>query len=57
MKRFIVLASVVPGAAVAHGGHAPLPDSLHGLSHGGLLAGAAVVLLAVGVVCYQRWKL
>ncbi len=55
MKRLALLSVVLPGAALAHGGHAPVPETVHGLVHTAPLAlvGVAAVL-AVGF--YSLWR-
>ncbi|MEL6197786.1 MAG: hypothetical protein AAFT19_08060 [Pseudomonadota bacterium] len=51
MKKLIAFSALLPGTALAHGGHAPLPAGAHEALHAGptLLIGLAVlgVLAAV----------
>ncbi len=56
MKTLLTFLAVLPGAALAHGGHAPLPEPAHGLSHVGPALGAFVIVLAVGLALVQRWR-
>ena len=56
MKKLITLLAVLPGAAIAHGGHAPVPEVTHGLTHAGPVLGALVIALAVGLALAQRWR-
>ncbi|NHX27233.1 hypothetical protein HA397_25025 [Escherichia coli] len=55
MKKLVALSAVFPGAALAHGAHAPVPEAAHGLAHaGGVLAGAVIVLVLAALL-WQRW--
>ncbi|MEX0339107.1 MAG: hypothetical protein AB3N11_08725 [Arenibacterium sp.] len=56
MKRFATLTILFPGAALAHGGHAPVPEAAHALSHAGPAVGALVIVLATGLALTQRWR-
>ena len=56
MTRFAVLASLIPGAAVAHGAHAPVAEAAHGLAHGAPVAALLAVTGALGLVLYRRWR-
>ena len=56
MKKLIPTLAVLPGAAFAHGDHAPVPDIAHGMSHTGPVLGALIVALAVGLALAQRWR-
>ena len=56
MKKLCTLLAVLPGAAFAHGGHAPVPEVAHGLTHTGPILGALVIALAVGLALAQRWR-
>ncbi|GFE63753.1 hypothetical protein [Litoreibacter roseus] len=55
MKRLTALAALLPGSALAHGGHAPVPEIAHGLSHVGPFVGLVIIAIAGGVILYQRW--
>ena len=55
MKTLLTFAVVLPGAAFAHGGHAPLPEAAHGMTHAVPLLGVAVVAVAVVLVVRSRW--
>jgi hypothetical protein len=56
MKRLIALAALAPGASLAHGGHAPLPEAAHAASHGTAngLALAVVALAAAALLALWR---
>ncbi len=56
MKRLITLATLMPVSALAHGGHPPVPETVHGLSHAGPILGFAIVVITGAVVLYQRWR-
>ena len=56
MKRLITFAALTPVSALAHGGHAPVPETVHGLTHAGPLFGLAIVTVTGAVVLYQRWR-
>ncbi|WP_407493083.1 hypothetical protein [Pseudooceanicola sp. MF1-13] len=48
MKRIAIASlSITPGAALAHGIHAPVPD--HTVAHLGPIVGLAVILIAAAV--------
>ncbi|EBA05806.1 hypothetical protein [Sagittula stellata] len=47
MKRIAALIALLPVSAMAHGAHAPVPDSAHGLAH---LAPALLVIAVAAVV-------
>ncbi|MGH1416984.1 MAG: hypothetical protein ACRBB0_26100 [Pelagimonas sp.] len=50
MKRIFSLFTLIPGAAFAHGGHAPLPAGAHEVSHM-----VPVIVLGVIVVSAVLW--
>lgn len=55
MKYLIFLLTLLPGAALAHGGHAPVPDAVHSALHVSILVAFGVVLaLLIGVVWYNQ---
>ncbi|MEX5726954.1 hypothetical protein Ga0609869_000307 [Rhodovulum iodosum] len=59
MKTLILAAALAATAApaLAHGGHAPAPETLHGLAHAMLLAApitALGVLAVLGVAALRR---
>ena len=56
MKKLILALSLCPGAVLAHGGHAPLPEAAHGLSHMAPVAGAVVIVTALGLALHSRWR-
>ncbi|WP_299629189.1 hypothetical protein [uncultured Tateyamaria sp.] len=56
MKKFATLLALVPGMSFAHGGHAPLPDTVHNVSHTGPVLGATLIIGTIAVLAYQRWK-
>ena len=53
MKRLALIVCAAPGAALAHGGHAPVPDMAHGLAH----AGPTLATLIVAVALVAGWRL
>ncbi|MDJ0857738.1 MAG: hypothetical protein QNJ03_01575 [Dinoroseobacter sp.] len=55
MRKLSTLALVAPGAALAHGGHAPVPEMAHGLAHAALPFGLVMAaLLVVGLIWRAR---
>lgn len=48
MKRLALIAIAAPSTALAHGGHAPVPEVAHGAAHAGPFAGALLVAVAIG---------
>lgn len=56
MKRLTFLLTVAPGLALAHGGHAPLPEPAHAVSHAGPVVGVIVIAMAIGLALAQRWR-
>lgn len=46
MKRIAALIALLPVSAMAHGAHAPVPESSHGLAH----LAPALLVVAVAVV-------
>lgn len=55
MKTLITLAVLLPGAAFAHGGHAPLPEAAHGMTHAAPLLGVALIAVAAVLALRGRW--
>lgn len=55
MKTLFTLAVLLPGAAFAHGGHAPLPDVAHGMTHAAPLLGVAMIAVAAVLALRSRW--
>lgn len=55
MKKLAVFFAFLPSISLAHGGHAPLPEAVHAVSHAGPLLGAGLICAAVGLAIYQRW--
>ncbi len=53
MKTLTTLAILLPGAALAHGGHPPVAEAAHGGVHGMILTGFA---LALGVLALRHWR-
>ncbi len=49
MKHVLYLTLCLPGAAFAHGGHAPLPEPAHAMSHLGPVIGVGVILAALAL--------
>ena len=56
MKRLTLLLTLSPGLAMAHGGHAPVPEAPHAMTHAGPVLGTLVVALAIGLALAQRWR-
>ena len=56
MKKLVTLFTVLPGLALAHGNHAPVPEAAHGLAHAVPVLVGAVILAGVGFVIIQRWR-
>lgn len=56
MKRLATLAVLFPGSLFAHGGHAPMPEPAHAMSHAGPVIGGIVIALAIGLALAQRWR-
>lgn len=55
MKKLATLLALVPGMSLAHGGHAPVPEPVHAVSHAGPLLGLALICIAIAITVYQRW--
>lgn len=48
MQRIaILLLTILPGVASAHGGHVEIMEPLHSLSHFGHIAGAVIIVFAL----------
>ena len=56
MKKLTLVFATLPGALLAHGGHAPLPEAAHVIAHLGPILGAVVIAGAVGLALAQRWR-
>lgn len=56
MKRLALITLVTPGAALAHGNHAPVPETVHGLAHTAPIALAAVAAIVLAVGLYRLWR-
>ena len=54
MKKLAILLTVLPAASFAHGAHAPVAESSHGLVH--LAPALAIIVLAAGVAWLARRK-
>jgi MYXO-CTERM domain-containing protein len=54
MKRLTLALVAAPGAALAHGGHIPLPELSHGVAHA--LPAALIALVAVAGVAVWRTR-
>ena len=56
MKKLATLVTLLPGAALAHGGHPPVAEAAHAGVHGMIISGLAValVVLAAGWVRRDR---
>lgn len=55
MKPLLILAVILPGAAFAHGGHAPLPEAAHSMTHAAPLLGVALIAVAAILALRGRW--
>jgi len=55
MKKLLFLSAALPSAALAHGGHAPVPEVAHGMTHIGPGLGLATIVLVAGLAVYRRW--
>ena len=55
MKKLIASLTLLPGAALAHGGHAPLPEAAHGFTHAAPLLGVALIAVAAVLALRSRW--
>lgn len=55
MKKLSTLFVVLPGMSLAHGGHAPLPEAAHTVSHAAPLIGVGLICVAVGLAIHNRW--
>lgn len=53
MKKLVILSAVLPGAALAHGGHAPVPEMAHGLVHAALPFGLVIAALVIAGVIWR----
>ena len=48
MKRLALITVFAPGAALAHGAHAPVPEVAHGFAHTGPVVGLALIAVTFG---------
>ena len=53
MKKLATLVTLLPGTALAHGGHPPVAEAAHGGVHGMIATGFAV---ALGVIALSLWR-
>jgi hypothetical protein len=51
MKKLTLIAAGLPGAALAHGAHPPVEETLHATAHSGMWVGIGLVVV-VGVVIW-----
>lgn len=56
MKKLFAVLAVMPGAALAHGGHAPMPAGAHELSHAAPVVGGVIIVAALALGLMQRWR-
>lgn len=56
MKKLALALVVSPSALLAHGAHLPVPEAAHGMAHGGLQAGLAIIALAALAVVVRRFR-
>lgn len=56
MKKLTLLLAGFPGAVLAHGGHAPLPEPAHSVSHAAPVLGIIVIAAALALALTQRWR-
>ena len=56
MRKTLALIALSPGAALAHGGHAPVPEALHAASHALPVVAVIIVALAIGLAALERWR-
>ena len=56
MKRLATLMTLLPGAALAHGAHAPVPETAHSTAHAAPVLVALLVAATVGLALYARWR-
>ena len=52
MKYLTSLMALLPGAAMAHGTHAPVPDELHNVTH--VLPVVGITILIVTLIAIWR---
>lgn len=55
MKKLATFLTVLPGISFAHGGHPPLPEATHSLTHLDPVLGFGLICVVVGVVLHRRW--
>ena len=56
MKKLTLAFTLCPGVVLAHGGHAPLPEAAHSVSHAGPVLGALVIAATLALVLHNRWR-
>jgi putative copper export protein len=54
MRTNVILLTTMPGVAFAHGGHAPVAEPFHTLSHSGHIVGAFIIVGALIAFLRQR---
>ena len=54
MKKLSLILTVLPSLSLAHGGHAPLPEPAHGLSHAMPVLVQVVIAVVLGALLWQR---
>ncbi len=55
MKKLVILSLLAPVTALAHGGHAPVPEMAHGLAHAVVPVGLVLsALLVAGLIRRTR---
>jgi len=55
MKTLFIPAILLPGAALAHGAHPPVPEAAHGLAHAAPLLVVAVIAVGAVLALRSRW--
>ena len=56
MKKLTLVTALLPTTALAHGGHAPVPEAAHGATHAAPILVVAVIAVATGLALVQRWR-
>jgi len=54
MKKLSLILTFLPSLSLAHGGHAPLPEPAHGLSHAMPVLVLVVIAVVLGALLWQR---
>lgn len=57
MKTLTTLTVLLPGAALAHGGHPPVAEAVHGGVHGMIVSGFVVALAVIATAWVRRARL